>query len=60
MKEKDAVIKELVHAAQIAGADDQAQDFWAQVEGHLADSHKRRQTLVQPRPLTSAPKLPTT
>jgi len=46
---------ELVPAAQTAGADDNAQSFWLDVEDYLAKKAERRAQLVAPRRLTDAP-----
>jgi hypothetical protein len=59
MKTKTDNVAPLVHAAQTAGASETSQDFWKQVEAHLEAKDTHRAQLVKPRPLTSAPKLPT-
>jgi len=55
MKTKPPVT-ELVNAAQIAGADEQSQEFWKQVAAHTALREHQRAQLVVPRPLTQPPK----
>jgi len=58
--EKPKNVSELVHAAQVAGAEDGASaQFWREVESHLVGHEQARANLVKPRPLTEAPKLPT-
>lgn len=47
---------ELVRAAQLAGADEQSQEFWRQVAAHSGQREARARALVEPRNLTEHPK----
>jgi hypothetical protein len=48
--------KELVPAAQVAGADELSQDFWRQFAKREQIRARHTSNLVQPRPLTAPPK----